>query len=84
MASPPRKRRQNALLGIHFDFHALPGQTVPPLPPLTVTFSPALTPVSVLQLPENRPLELHRHPDGSASVTVPSLDIHTVLATTLA
>ncbi len=57
---------------------------IPPLPPLTVTFSPALPPVSVLQLPENRPLELHRHPDGSASVTVPSLDIHTVLATTLA
>ncbi|MGN0879239.1 MAG: alpha-L-fucosidase [Oligosphaeraceae bacterium] len=57
---------------------------IPPLPPLTVTFSPALAPVSVLQLPENRPLELRRHPDGSASVTVPSLDIHTVLVTTLA
>ena len=52
---------------------------IPSIGPLTVTIAPSIPVRKVIQIPENKELALIRHPDGSVSVTVERLDIHTVL-----
>ena len=52
---------------------------IPPIGPLTVTIAPSISVQKIIQIPENKELALQRHSDGSVSVTVERLEIHTVL-----
>ena len=52
---------------------------IPPIGPLTVTIAPSIPVQKIIQIPENKELAITRHSNGSASVTVERLEIHTVL-----
>lgn len=67
------------LAGEHQLLNARTYDEIPPIGPLTITFSPQLNITSVRQFPENLPLPLTPAPDGRLAVTLPRLDIHTVL-----
>jgi hypothetical protein len=52
---------------------------IPPIGPLTVTIAPSVSVKRIIQIPENKELAITRQADGSVSVTVERLEIHTVL-----
>ena len=52
---------------------------IPSIGPVTVTIAPSIPVQKIIQIPENKELEITRHSNGSVSVTVERLEIHTVL-----
>ncbi len=52
---------------------------IPPIGPLTVTIAPSIPVKKVIQIPEDKELAVTRQADGSVSVSVERLEIHTVL-----
>jgi len=52
---------------------------IPPIGPLTVTCAPELGVINIQAIPGNRELELKQNDDGSCSITLERLEIHTVL-----
>lgn len=54
-------------------------EEIPPIGPLTVTFEPELSVAAVTQFPGGSRVAVIAGADGSVSVTIPRLEIHTVL-----
>ncbi|NMA20554.1 MAG: hypothetical protein GX927_08235 [Lentisphaerae bacterium] len=52
---------------------------IPPIGPLTVTFAPELGVKSIQAIPRNQELELKHNVDGSCTITIERIEIHTVL-----